>query len=241
MGEHNDSKPPYPNAADAFKLYNADANYDSLHKGQFYYEFTRGDSAFFVMDTRRYRSGVEGPDFSSRAMLGEEQLSALFNWLSKVRQCRFGIFIVWQLRVTQVNNTATFKFVASSVPFTTLWSHDAQTDSWAGFPTERQNLLDAFHSTPNVIILSGDRHEFAAIKFNGASPNSYSVYEFSTSPLSMFYIPFVRTLAPRSQDNVTRTRVETRGGETGPEEVEFVEQLPKEHVLKYLPIGNIKW
>jgi len=223
MGEHNDSKPPYPNAADAFKLYNADANYDPLHEGQYYYEFSRGDAAFFVMDTRRYRSKVEGSDFSSRTMLGEEQLSALLNWLSKV------------------NNTATFKFVASSVPFTTLWSHDAQTDSWAGFPSERQALLNAFHSTPNVIILSGDRHEFAAIAFNGASPKSYPVYEFSTSPLSMFYIPFIRTLALRSQDNVTRTRVETRVSETGSEEVEFIEQLRKEHVLKYLPIGNVKW
>lgn len=192
------------------------------------------------MDTRRYRSGVEDFDLSGRTMLGEKQLSALLNWLSKVCHDCFDIHCC-TLRMAQVNNTATFKFVASSVPFTTLWSHDARTDSWAGFPTERNILLNAFHSTPNVIILSGDRHEFAAISFNGAGPKSFPVYEISTSPLSMFYIPFVRTLAPRSQDNVTRTRVEMRVSDTGPEEVEFIEQLPKEHVLKYLPIGNIKW
>lgn len=131
--------------------------------------------------------------------------------------------------------------MASSVPFTTLWSHDAQIDSWAGFPRERQVLLDAFHSVPNVFILSGDRHEFAAIAFNGESPESYPIYEFSTSPLSMFYIPFVRTLAQRSQDNVTRTRAETLMTEQGPEVVEFIEYMPKEQVLKYLPIGNFKW
>lgn len=86
MGEHNDSKPPYPNAADAFKLYNADANYDSMHEGQFYYEFRRGDVAFFVMDTRRYRSRIE--DLSTRSMLGEEQLSAVLAWLSQVNVSR---------------------------------------------------------------------------------------------------------------------------------------------------------
>lgn len=127
--------------------------------------------------------------------------------------------------------------MASSVPFTTLWSHDAQIDSWAGFPRERKILLDAFHSVPNVIILSGDRHEFAAIAFNGDRPQSHIVYEFSTSPLSMFYIPLIRTLAPQSRDNVTRTRMEVHGSETK----EYTEVLPKEEVLKYLPIGNIKW
>jgi alkaline phosphatase D len=137
----------------------------------------------------------------------------------------------------QVNHTAAFKFVASSVPFTTLWSHDAQIDSWAGFPRERQTLLEAFHSVPNVIILSGDRHEFAAIAFNGDRPESHTIYEFSTSPLSMFYIPLIRTLAPRSQDNVTRARMEMHGSEIR----EYTEVLPKEEVLKYLPIGNIKW
>jgi alkaline phosphatase D len=55
-----------------------------MHEGQFYYEFKRGDAAFFVMDTRRYRSGIDGSDFSFRSMLGDQQLSALFTWLSKV-------------------------------------------------------------------------------------------------------------------------------------------------------------
>ncbi|KAF5358326.1 hypothetical protein D9756_001793 [Leucocoprinus leucothites] len=223
IGEDNDSKIPFPNAADAFKIYTADANYDSVHNGQFYYQFQRGDAAFFVMDTRRYRSGMEDSNFSTRSMLGELQLSALLFWLS------------------EVNSTATFKFVVSSVPFTTLWSHDAQFDSWAGFPSERRLLLDTFHSVPNVFILSGDRHEFAAIQFNGEDVKSHPVYEFSTSPLSMFYIPFVRTLAPRSKENVTRMRVEKLQTENGTELVGFTQEVPAEDVLKYLPIGNYKW
>ena len=66
----------------------------------------------------------------------------------------------------QVNTTATFKFIVSSVPFTSLWQHDALKDSWAAFETEKRALLDVLHTVPNVIILSGDRHEFAAIEFN---------------------------------------------------------------------------
>lgn len=239
MGEENDLKPPYPNAADAFRLYNANANYGSIDDGQFYYDFRRGDTAFFVMDTRRYRSGLQDPDFSTRSMLGEGQLTALLSWLSQVRRFLLSYMSKWLIfaYLLQVNHTAAFKFVVSSVPFTTLWLHDAQVDSWAGFPNERRLLLDAFHTVPNVIILSGDRHEFAAIAFNGDTPESHTVYEFSTSPLSMFYLPLIRTLVPKSQDNVTRARMEVHGSEIR----EYIEVLPKEEVLKYLPIGNIKW
>ena len=73
---------------------------------------------------------------------------------------------------------------------------------------------------PNIIVLSGDRHEFAAV---GVAPQEareayHPVTEFSTSPLSMFYLP-VRTL-----DQMHGL------GHTGAEKL-----------LKYLPDGNVKW
>ena len=37
------------------------------------------------MDTRRYRSDVFTEDVTTRTMLGEKQLAALYNWLGKVR------------------------------------------------------------------------------------------------------------------------------------------------------------
>jgi len=37
------------------------------------------------MDTRRYRSPLTSPDLTSRTLLGGEQLSALYDWLDKVR------------------------------------------------------------------------------------------------------------------------------------------------------------
>jgi len=157
-------------------------------------------------------------------MLGEAQLSALYEWLGKV------------------NQTATFKFIITSVPFTLLWTHDAQIDSWAAFASEKASLLSALHTVPNVYLLSGDRHEFAAIEFNplnevGTGANI--VREFSTSPLSMFYVPLIRTLRAASEAVVPRMRHRIVDEESPPEVV--VEEVPMERVVKYLPIGNYKW
>lgn len=220
-GEGNDSKPPYPSASDAFEIYNSNANYDPPTPGEHYYDFRYGDVAFFVMDTRRYRSRAD--DITTHTMLGDAQLTALHAWLSRV------------------NETSTFKFIVSSVPFTSLWTHDAQVDSWAGFPAEKARLLEAFHSVPNLMILSGDRHEFAAIEFNSASPDHHTVREFSTSPLSMFYVPFFRTLRMQSDILVTQKHANGTGTNDTTEDTITYEDVPQEQVLKYLPIGNFKW
>ncbi|KAJ2917596.1 hypothetical protein MD484_g2755, partial [Candolleomyces efflorescens] len=214
---------PYPSAANAFKLYNGAANYDSPALGDHYYNFTHADVAFFVMDTRRYRSDIETVPPLERTMLGEKQLETFNSWLAKV------------------NNTATFKFIVSSVPFTSLWGHDAVKDSWAGYEVEKTQILQDLHSVPNVFILSGDRHEFAAIEFTGESEGSYTVQELSTSPLNMFYIPFVRTLKTQSEDTVQRTRTEVTLTEDGPKVETIEEEVPKEKVVGYLPRGNVKW
>ena len=72
-----------------------------------------------------------------------------------------------------------------------------------------------------VVILSGDRHEFAATAFhppkNSKWPPSSTVHEFSTSPLSMFYLPL-------------------RSYWTVPGEDDF-----EEVCLKYAPDGNSKF
>ena len=136
-----------------------------------------------------------------------------------------------------MNHTATFKFIVSSVPFTSLWQHDAQFDSWAAFEDEKAHLLSAIHTVPNVVILSGDRHEFAAIEYNGPSLSSHTAYEFSTSPLSMFYIPFFRTLQAESKRMVEKLKKVNNGNET----VFAKEWVPEEKVLKYLASGNYKW
>ncbi|KAH9977249.1 PhoD-like phosphatase-domain-containing protein [Lactifluus volemus] len=223
VGQSNDT-PPFANANDAFRIYNANGNYDPHVPGHNYFDFRYGDVAFFVMDTRRYRSSPLTGEAAARTMLGEAQLSALYEWLGKV------------------NQTATFKFIVTSVPFTSLWTHDAETDSWAGYAYEKASLLSALHTVPNVYLLSGDRHEFAAIEFNSlreVGPGAHVVREFSTSPMSMFYVPFLRTLRLASDAVVPRTRFRIVDEDSPPEEV--VEEVPMERVIKYLPIGNYKW
>ncbi|KAJ7184087.1 PhoD-like phosphatase-domain-containing protein [Mycena filopes] len=218
-GNGNDSTPPFPNASDAFKIYNANPNYDSL-ADQYYYNFRYGDAAFFVLDTRRYRTpGTE--ETPAGTMLGETQLAALHSWL------------------THANGTASFKFIVSSVPFTSLWGHDAATDSWAAFPAEKAALLEAMHSVPNVVILSGDRHEFASIEFN--TPHMHAVREYSTSPMNQFDIPFYRTLRMRSEETVPQNRTEMVMTEEGPVYTVTTEEVPRERVVKYMARGNVKW
>lgn len=141
-----------------------------------------------------------------------------------------------------MNQTSTFKFIVSSVPFTSLWQFDAQTDSWAAFSDEKQTILDALHTVPNVIVLSGDRHEFAVIEYNSHLPRSHPVREISTSPLNMFYVPFVKTLANESKTQVTRN-VERRGKNDNGTETTLLEliSLPMERVIKHISHGNHKW
>lgn len=79
---------PYPEAASAFTSYNGAANYDSPVLGDHHFNFTYGDVAFFVMDTRRHRSDVDSVEPSERTMLGERQLEAFNSWLAKVMMKR---------------------------------------------------------------------------------------------------------------------------------------------------------
>ena len=154
--------------------------------------------------------------------------------------CRLGRALTPIAIHFQVNNTATFKFIVSSVPFTSLWQHDAQKDSWAAYPYEKMPLLNALHSVPNVIVISGDRHEFAAIKFT-AEGGGHSFVEVSTSPLSMFYVPFIRTLRMASENMVKVIEQVATSVEGEPATIEQEELVPQEHVLKYIAEGNYKW
>ena len=94
---------------------------------------------------------------------------------------------------------------------------------------------------PNVILLSGDRHEFAAIEY-ASGDHGHNVLEISTSPMSMFYVPFVRTLRPRSEEVVNKTVQEVLIAEDGTKEVmQYVVEVPKEKVIAYIGEGNYKW
>jgi len=145
--------------------------------------FNQGPASFFVLDTRRYRDSnnhaATDPDAS---MLGKAQLISLLTWLS-----------------APVPAGVHWKIVISSVPFTKNWRVNAA-DTWGNYLVERQSILEAMWTTTTVsgigiVILSGDRHEFAATAFPPPVDDERwlpqaSVHEFSASPLNMFYIPY---------------------------------------------------
>lgn len=144
--------------------------------------FNQGPASFFVLDTRRYRSSNNHkPDDSNASMLGTAQLVSLLTWLS-----------------APVPEGVHWKVVISSVPFTKNWHVNAQ-DTWANYLPERQRILEVMWTATTVsgigiVVLSGDRHEFAATAFppppedHRWSPQA-TVHEFSASPLNMFYVP----------------------------------------------------
>ncbi|MCJ1483702.1 hypothetical protein MMC06_003870 [Schaereria dolodes] len=177
---------PYPAAIDPWQHYHGSINPPPSQPGVTYFEFTQGPASFFLMDTRRYRSRESATNVTSpeKTMLGVAQLSSLLAYLSR----REPEGVKW-------------KIVVSSIPFTRNWRLNS-IDTWAGYLHERQIVLKAMWDVGTrgdgvgVVVLSGDRHEHATTAFpppkDSKWPLSATVHEFSTSPLSMFYLP-VRT------------------------------------------------
>ena len=211
---------PYPAAIDPYKIYHQSLNPPpppNLPLETTYFQFTHGPAQFFMLDTRSYRSPSRGssPWDASKTMLGVTQYDALRRFLMAAPP--LGVH---------------FKFLISSIPFTKNWRVNAA-DTWAGYLYERQALLELMWEASSTypisfIILSGDRHEFAATAFPPTKSETPSlwredaiVYEFSVSPLSMFYLP----LQTYSEDT-NRTRNYLYG---------------EEKCIKYWPEGNSKF
>lgn len=123
----------YTPAMDAFWNYHGPANPNSS-PDKTYYTFRRGDMAFFVLDTRRYRSANNDEDGPSKTMLGSQQLLELEDWLAK---------------------ESSWKVVVSSVPFTQNWRGPDANDSWSGYLWERERILSRMKQTEGVVLLSG--------------------------------------------------------------------------------------
>ena len=262
-GEDLNHNGPFVNASSAYSTFLGNANPDPVGSDVHYYNFRYGDNAFFVLDTQRHRTGSKakidvspgeeiyieqqnsttattGGDDSytpkPRTMLGDKQLTALYSWLGKV------------------NSTTTFKFIVSGVPFTTLWKGLGDSmDSWAAYPEERSALLDVLEYVPNVIVISGDRHEFAVIQLRGkileVSGVSSHIFTLSkvteylvctASPLSMFALPSY-TLQKASKNLIHRPVTASVVHENGTvSTAEVIESTPEEQTLLYYPTGQHK-
>lgn len=206
--------PPYPAAADPYIHYHVSVNPPipsspfASPKNTTYFSFTNGPASFFMLDTRTYRSA---PSEATSTMLGSAQLQSLLTYLS-----------------TPEPPGVHWKIVASSVPFTKNW-RVGTADTWGGFTNERRTIFNAMWRAERdlntrIILLSGDRHEFGAIRYpdpslpftpDDAIPDTAGegLHEFSVGPLSMFYLP-IRSYRQTDLEDVT---------------------------VKYLPDGNTKF
>lgn len=194
---------PYPAAADPFIHYHVSANPPVPEKpfahpdNVTYFSFVNGPASFFMVDTRTYRSE---PTMEDSTILGSAQLKSLLAYLARPEPAG----VRW-------------KIISSSVPFTKNW-HVGTTDTWGGFLKERRTVFEAMWQAEReqgirIILLSGDRHEFAATRFpdpelslssDELQPNTAGrgIHEFSVGPLNMFYLP-IRTYYQTDIDDVS--------------------------------------
>ncbi|KAK1854127.1 alkaline phosphatase family protein [Colletotrichum chrysophilum] len=149
-------------------------------EGATYFDFVQGPASFFLLDTRSYRSTNSLPfDHPEKTMLGAQQLEDFIDWLNRPEP-----------------KGVKWKIVASSIPLTKNWPVNTR-DTWGGFLVERRKVLEAMWDAGargvGVVVVSGDRHEFAATKFpppaGGRWPETAAAYEFSCSPLNQFASP----------------------------------------------------
>jgi alkaline phosphatase D len=173
----------YHAAVDPFTHYHVAANPDPVAPGETYAAFTQGPVSIFMLESRRHRTPEsKNATDPSKSMLGKEQRSALLNWLSSPPE----------------HPHVRWKIIVSSVPFTKNWRF-GDTDTWGTYLYERSLILDAAWKASRkqgvgIIVISGDRHEFAATRFPDPtaaedSNQATDVLEFSVSPLNMFYLP----------------------------------------------------
>jgi len=154
--------------------------------GSLAYIFDYGAAAFFVMDTRTRRIRRW---YAPNIMLGEEQWTALEEWLLEVK------------------DTHPVKFIATSGALLFQMWMDIPRDRWTGFPRERRRLLKflAENEIEGVHFLTGDLHSAHAVSadLNTPSGRKIPIWEFCSSPfeqdtnwLAKFKRAYVRIRTP---------------------------------------------
>ncbi|MFK7923191.1 MAG: alkaline phosphatase [Bacteroidia bacterium] len=129
-----------------------------------YYQFSRGDVDFFMLDTRYYR---EDPKQAGASMLGPTQKA----WLKKAL----------------LASKASFKVICSSVPMAP-GTKPGSLDTWDGHAAERQELFDylAQNQISGVLLLAADRHRSDLWEIE--RKNAYPLYEMMSSRLTNVHV-----------------------------------------------------
>ena len=126
-----------------------------------WFDFSYGDVDFMMLDCRYYREVPDGNPAAS--MLGDAQKQWL---LEKLK-----------------NSTATFKVIASSVPWA-KGTKPGSLDTWDGHPQEREEIFSFIEDNQieGVVLISADRHRSDAWRIE--RPDGYDFYEFESSKLT---------------------------------------------------------
>lgn len=122
-----------------------------------WFDFQIGDVHFIMIDGRYYR------DLKGGSMLGPVQKA----WLKK----------------TLGSSRATFKVLASNVPWTPGVKPGSR-DTWDGFPDEREEIFSFIHDNNinGVLLIAADRHRTDIRKIE--RPRGYDLVEFQSSRLT---------------------------------------------------------
>jgi hypothetical protein len=155
------SAPPYPFARAAYDEYINSKNPASRTVGGVNYTIDAGDTGFYVLDTRSFRSSEALADGPDKTMLGVDQKRDLENWLT--------------------SSASRIKFVISSVMWNDFSRHASFGESWPGYKTERNEIFDYIQTqhVSNVILVSGDEHWTGAFRI---AP--WNLYEIAASPIN---------------------------------------------------------
>lgn len=148
-------------AAEIFKLFWGNPNYDVIKKGGITGTFHWADLQFFLMDNRYYRTSND--NFTTeRQLLGKAQIDWLINAMSTSR--------------------APFKFIVIGGQ---VVSTEADYENYATFPEERQYLLDKIREAriEGVIFLDGDRHHTVLSRLQ-ENEDVYPIYDLTCSSLT---------------------------------------------------------
>lgn len=129
-----------------------------------WHELSIADVDVFLLDGRYYRTNE---DANNPSMLGSVQKEWLFDRLEA--------------------STATFKLIASPVPFPDgakpgEWPW--RSDTWEGYPDEREELFSFIEEAQvdGVVLLAGDRHRADVWKIE--RDEGYDLYEFQNGRLT---------------------------------------------------------
>ncbi len=129
-----------------------------------WHEMSIADVDIFMLDGRYYRTSE---DAESPSMLGPTQKQWLFEKLQ--------------------SSTATFKLIASGVPFPDGAKPGAwpwRSDTWEGYPDEREEIFSFIEDREieGVVLLSGDRHRADVWRIE--RDEGYDLHEFQNGRLT---------------------------------------------------------